>query len=80
MAKETIKTEKENLIKLREKVSFRRTEAKANMVYWKLVFKESKKDSQQRVDAHTKIGINQKSMKNDRVFLECIDRLIAGEN
>ena len=76
----TIKTEKENLIEVRNKISLRRTECIANTVYWKTIIKESKKNTQQIVDANSKLSINQKNLKADKVFLECIDRLIEGEN
>ena len=74
-----IKTEKENLIEVRNKTSIRYTEARANISYWKIVFKDSKKNSQEKVDANSNIAINQTNMRKDKIFLECIDKLIAGE-
>lgn len=72
-----IKTEKELLIELRNKIASRKTENFANAEYWRVVLKTAKKNTQPAVDAVNNIEINNANVKADEVFLKAIDDLIA---
>lgn len=71
-----IKTEKENLIDLRNIVSRRYIESIANAEYWKVVFKKAKKNTQDKVDAGNKAADNEKNAAKDKVFLSILDKMI----
>ena len=65
-----------HLIEFRNSIAQRRIQAIANAEYWKVVFNKSKKGTQDRVDASNKIVTNKVSARKDKIFLECIDKLI----
>ena len=74
-----IKTDKELLIELRNKVSSRIVENKANAEYWRIVAGKSKKVSQEIVDVRKSIELNEDNVKKDIVFLRCIDLMFKKE-
>ncbi|MCK9370698.1 hypothetical protein M0R04_12385 [Candidatus Dojkabacteria bacterium] len=74
-----IKTDTEHLIILRNNISYRLIEAKANIFYWQDVIKRSKQNSQEIVDARQSISLNEQNLKKDKLFLRCIDLMIKEE-
>jgi hypothetical protein len=74
-----IKSDKELLIELRNKIAGRLIEVKANISYWQIILRKAKKNSQEMVDVLKNIEINESSVKKDNVFLRCIDLMIKKE-
>jgi hypothetical protein len=74
-----MKTDKELLIELRNKVAGRIVENKANIEYWRFVVRHSKQNSQAIVDARKSVELNEENVKKDRVFLRVIDLMLKGE-
>jgi len=71
-----IKTEKENLILFRNIIGLRIAETRANIEYWYLVTKKSKKNSQDRIDALNNRASNEKRLKKDLVFIKVVDGML----
>jgi len=66
----------EQLIEVRNNVSYRLVEAEANLNYWRMVVGKLKSNTQKTMDATNKIQINQKKIKLDKAFLKIIDSMI----
>jgi len=75
-----MKTDKELLIEVRNKVSGRIIENKANISYWQFVVQHAKHDSQEIIDARKSVEINEDNVKKDKVFLKCVDLMIKKGN
>ena len=73
---EEIKTDRQLNIELRNKISARIVEAKANILYWKEVTKKSKRNSPEIVQALASIELNEANVEKDLVFLECVDKIL----
>ena len=71
-----MKTRKELLIEFRNKIAARAIELEANVAYWKVVYTEAKKDTQDRIDSLNNRANQEKSLKKDIKFLEVIDNMI----
>ena len=74
-----IKTDKELLIEVRNKVASRIIENKANLAYWQEIKSHSKQNSQEIVDARNSFSLNEQNVKKDKLFLRCIDLMLKGE-
>jgi len=70
------KTKIDQLIELRNAVQARLCEWEANVLYWEMVSKKAKKNTQDKVDAENNIANNRKNVKKDTLYLKCIDILI----
>jgi len=75
----TLRSNKDLLIELRNKVSYRIIECKANIAYFQVVLRKLKNVSQEMVDGRKAIKTNEESIKKDEVFLRCIDLMIQKE-
>ena len=69
---ELLKTDKELLIELRNKIAGSIVENKANVEYWSFVVRHSKQNSQEIVDARKNVELNEDNVKKDKVFLRVI--------
>lgn len=67
------------LIGLRNNISARAMEYKAGAEYWKVMSKRAKKNTQEKVDAENQIAKHKTSYKQDKIYLEVIDKLIENE-
>ena len=74
-----IKTDKELLIEVRNKVAGRIMENKANIIYWQYVVQHAKQNSQEIIDARKSVELNEDNIKKDTVFLKVIDSMIRKE-
>lgn len=72
-----IKSDKEQLITLRNEVSARLLKWKTAVRYWEEVSKKAKKNTQDKVDATNAIANNQQDAKKDTLWLKVIDEAIA---
>jgi hypothetical protein len=74
-----IKSDKELLIELRNKIGGRIVEEEANLSYWRIILRKTKKNSADMLETLKKIEGNEDSIKKDNVFLKCIDLMIRKE-
>lgn len=72
------KSDRELTIKFRNKIAARIIEAKANILYWKSVYDQSRYQSSQFLAARDSIKLNEDNIKKDKVFLDCIDKMLNG--
>lgn len=68
-----------SLISLRNQISARAMEYRAGIDYWKVMSKRAKKNTQPKVDAETQVEKHKTSYKQDKIYLEVIDKLIEEE-
>lgn len=74
-----LKTRKEHLIELRDKIAGRVIEFESNVEYWSFVARHSPQNSQEIVTARTNIEANRESVKKDKIYLRCIDLMLKEE-
>jgi len=74
-----MKTDKELLIEVRNKVAGRIMENKANISYWQFVVQHAKHDSQEIIDARKFVEANDGNVKKDILYLKCIDLMLKKE-
>ena len=74
-----VTTRLEQLNKLRNAVSERKVASEASALYFERVAKKLKSNTQPRVDAENNLAAQTKAVKDDRIYLECIDELIEKE-
>lgn len=68
-----VKTEKQLVIELRDRIAAQIVGQDMSVLYWREVAKKSKKDTQDRVDAINQAAANQQLSAKDRVYLKIID-------
>jgi hypothetical protein len=73
-----VKTDKELIIELRNKIAGKIVENKANKMYWDNVVKNKKykTGSADVLNAIQKVKINEDDIEKDKVFLSIIDSMI----
>ncbi len=71
-----IKTEKQHLVHLRNDIGYRLVTQKANIKYWQKMSEKEKVNSQAKVDCFEKRRIAKKAVKEDLIFIKCIDKLL----
>jgi len=71
-----VKTNYELIIELRNKIAFQIVGQKASMQYWAIVSKKLKNNSQEKIDALSKVDINKKLIDSDELYLQVIDKLL----
>lgn len=72
-----IKTDKEHMIDVRNKISRTIVENRANILYWQEVARKAEKNTDIEVDAKDKIKINRVAIKKDKLFLKLIDKKLS---
>lgn len=77
---EDIKTEKQLIIELRNKIASQIVSQRASELYWREVAKKSKKDTQEKVDSLNKVSINQQLNSKDKAYLKIIDEMLEKLN
>jgi len=75
-----IRTRLEHLTAVRNHVALRYAENQCSLLYWEQVFRLAKPDTQERVDASKNVETQADSVRKDKLYLECIDKLLKGEN
>lgn len=73
-----MKTRKEALIELRNTILKRAIGFEADCLYWEKVAKKSKTNSPEKIGALQNLENQKESVKNDILYLECIDQLLKG--
>ena len=73
-----ITSDKQLAVELRNSVAQRLITAKANLLYWEAVKKQSKKNTTEIAAAIENVAINAKNIKADELFVSVIDGMIEG--
>lgn len=73
-----IKDDHTLLVELRNEVAGRIISQKASKRYWQIMAKEAKQDTQERIDAHQKVSINEQLISADKKYLQVIDEMLEG--
>lgn len=71
------KSDKQLAIEFRDKIAARIIENKANLLWWKIIIRQSKTNSPEIVDALSKKNATKELIEKDILFLKCIDDLIS---
>ena len=72
-----IKTNRELIIELRNRIAGRKIELEANARYWRYTLKRTKPDTQERVDANNNVVVNEQNARKDGDFIKCIDMMLT---
>ena len=73
-----LQSDKQLAVELRNSVAQRLITAKANLLYWEAVKKQSKKNTTEIAAAIENMATNARSIKADELFVSVIDKMIEG--
>lgn len=74
------KTDYQLLVELRNQVASRIISQKASKRYWQIMSKETKKDTQERIDTLQKVSLNEQLISADKKYLQVIDEMLEVQN
>lgn len=69
-----IKTKKQLVIELRDRIAAQIVGQDMSVLYWELVAKKSKKNSDEQMDAFRQVNANADLSRKDRIYLKIIDQ------
>lgn len=72
-----IKTDKEHLEDVRNKVARTIVENQANILYWQELARKAERNTDSEINAKDKIKINRVAIKKDKLFLKLIDKKLG---
>jgi len=73
-----LQSDKQLAVELRNSVAQRLITAKANLLYWEAIKKQSKKNTTEIATAIENMATNARSIKADELFVSVIDKMIKG--